>query len=442
MDMLNKIAFIGIALCASYSIHAQSKLPAPSKNQLAWQQTETNGFVHFGANSPAAFKNAYFDARQIVKTMKEAGFKIVVFTAKHHAGFCLWPSKYTDNTIASSGERNGKRDLVREMADACKEYGMKLGIYLSPWDAHEPTYGTPAYNDFYKNQLRELLSNYGPLAEVWFDGYKGKGAKPMNYDWQGFFKIVRELQPNAVIFSDIGPDVRWVGNERGNAAETSWSTISVGTMQPGNAKTAYLSTGDAAGEKWIASETDVSIRPGWFYNPAQDAQIKSGKDLMNIYYQSVGRNSVLLLNVPPNRFGVISKADSLSLMDFRSLREETFRTNLAKGSAPDALTDKNLATAVTLNENASKEFSFSRPVQFDRVLLQENIANGQRQVAGKLEYWDGGQWQLLSQITTIGYKRLLKVKPVSTQKVRYTVLQARQPVELAEIGFYKASPRE
>jgi alpha-L-fucosidase len=442
VDMLNKIVLLGIVLCASYTLPAQSKLPLPSKNQLAWQQTETNGFVHFGANNPAAFKNAYFDAKQIVRTMKEAGFKIVVFTAKHHAGFCLWPSKYTDNTIASSGERNGSRDLVREMADACKEYGMGLGLYLSPWDGHEPTYGTPAYNDFYKNQLRELLSNYGPLAEVWFDGYKGPNAKPMDYDWQGYFKIVRELQPNAVIFSDIGPDVRWVGNERGNASETSWSTISVGTMLPGKAKPAYLNTGDAGGEKWMASETDVSIRPGWFYNPAQDAQIKSGKDLMNIYYQSVGRNSVLLLNVPPNRYGVISDADRQSLMDFKSIREETFKNNLAKGAAPDQLTDKNLASSVTINEGASKEISFSQPVQFDRVMLQENIADGQRQVAGKLEYWDGQQWQLISQLSTIGYKRLLKVKPVSTQKVRYTVVQAKLPVELAEIGFYKASPKE
>jgi len=264
----------------------------------------------------------------------------------------------------------------------------------------------------------------------------------MDYDWQGYFNIVRELQPNAVIFSDIGPDVRWVGNERGNASETSWSTISVGTMLPGKAKPAYLNTGDALGETWMAAETDVSIRPGWFYNPAQDAQIKSGKDLMNIYYQSVGRNSVLLLNVPPNRYGVISDADRKSLMDFKSIREETFRTNLAKGVAPNQLTDKALATFVTIRQGASREFSFSKPIQFDRVMLQENIANGQRQVAGKLEYWDGRQWQLVSQLTTIGYKRLLKVKPVSTQKLRYTVTEAKMPVELAEIGFYKASPRE
>lgn len=440
--MLKKIMLYGIFFCASYSSQAQRSLPVPTKNQLAWQQLETNGFVHWGASNPKNFKTAKFDARQIVRTMKEAGFKIVVFTAKHHGGFCLWPSKYTDFSVASSEWKGGKGDPVREMADACKEYGLGLGIYLSPWDHHEPSYGTPAYNDFYKNQLRELLTQYGPIAEVWFDGYKGPKAKPMDYDWEGYFKLVRQLQPNAVIFSDIGPDVRWVGNEKGSGSETSWSTINVGDMLPGKAKPAYLKTGDAAGEKWMPTETDVSIRPGWFYNPAHDSLIKSGKELVDIYYNSVGRNSVLLLNVPPNRWGVISDADRQSLLDFRSILNETFRTNLAKGSVPAALTDKSLATSVVIDQNGSKEWSFPKPIQFDRVLLQENIAHGQRNENGRLEYWDGRQWQELAQVSTIGYKRLLRIKPVTAQKVRYTVLASKLPVELSEIGFYKASSRE
>lgn len=440
--MFNKIILSVIMAGASVTVSAQNPLPLPTKNQLKWQQLETNGFIHYGANNPGNFKPSQFDARQIIRTMKEAGFKIAVLTAKHHGGFCLWPSKYTQYSVAYSAWKEGKGDIVREIADACKEYGIGLGIYLSPWDKKEPTYGTPAYNDFYKNQLRELLTQYGPVAEVWFDGYKARDAKPMTCDWDGYFKLVRELQPNAVIFSDIGPDVRWVGNEKGNASETCWSTINVGTMLPGVADPAYLNTGDPEGASFMPAETDVSIRPGWFYNPAHDTLIKSGKELVNIYYQSVGRNSLLLLNVPPNHKGFISDADRQSLLDFRSILDETFRTNLAQGQVRSKLTDKKLSTFVTIKENTSQEWTFQKNILFDRILLQENIAHGQRHIAGKLEYWDGQQWQLLAQFTTIGYKRLLRVNAVTTTKVRFTVLKAKLPVELTEIGFYKASARE
>lgn len=442
MNMFNKVILSAIMAGVSVIAAAQSTLPVPTKNQLKWQQLETNGFIHYGANNPGNFKPSQFDARQIIRTMKEAGFKIAVLTAKHHGGFCLWPSKYTQYSVAYSAWKDGKGDIVREIADACKEYGLGLGIYLSPWDKKEPTYGTPAYNDFYKNQLRELLTQYGPVAEVWFDGYKARDAKPMTYDWDGYFQLVRELQPKAVIFSDIGPDVRWVGNESGNASETCWSTINPGTMQPGVADPAYLNTGDPEGAHFMPAETDVSIRPGWFYNPAHDTLIKSGKQLVNLYYQSVGRNSLLLLNVPPNHKGFISDADRQSLLDFRSILDETFRTNLAKSRVAKKLTDQKLATYITIKENTPVEWTFQQPIGFDRILLQENVAHGQRQAAGKLEYWDGQQWQLLSEFTTIGYKRLLRVPPVTTTKVRFTVSKAKLPVELAEIGFYKASSRE
>lgn len=449
--MLNKILFSTIVMGASLTLQAQQSgnvlaasnaLPVPNKYQLAWQQLETNGFIHYGANNPGNFNPSQFDARQIVRTMKEAGFKIVVLTAKHHGGFCLWPSKYTKYSVEYSKWKNGKGDVVREIADACKEYGVGLGIYLSPWDKQEATYGTPAYNDFYKNQLRELLTQYGPVAEVWFDGYKAKDAKPMTYDWEGYFKLVRELQPQAIMFSDIGPDVRWVGNEKGNAAETCWSTINIGTMLPGVADPAYLNTGDPNGAAWIPAETDVSIRPGWFYNPAHDTLIKSGKQLVDIYYQSVGRNSLLLLNVPPNHKGFISDDDRKSLLEFRSILDETFHTNLVQKRVIPKLTDQKLSSFITVKEKGSVVWGFTKSIEFDRVLLQENIEHGQHQVAGKLEYWNGNEWKLLAAFTTIGYKRLLRVHTITTNKIRFTVLEAKLPVELAELGFYKASTRE
>lgn len=449
VNMLNKFLFSIIFTGAALTLQAQNAadtmaapMPVPNKYQLAWQQLETNGFIHYGANNPGNFKPSGFDARQIVHTMKEAGFKIVVLTAKHHGGFCLWPSKYTKYSVEFSKWKDGKGDVVREVADACREFGVGFGVYLSPWDKKEETYGTPAYNDFYKNQLRELLTNYGPIAEVWFDGYKARDAKPMTYDWDGYFNLVRELQPQAIIFSDIGPDVRWVGNEKGNAAETCWSTINAGTMLPGVADPAYLNTGDPNGISWMPAETDVSIRPGWFYNPAHDTLIKSGKELVDIYYQSVGRNSLLLLNVPPNHKGFISDDDRKSLLEFRSILNETFHTNLANKNVRKELTDQQLATFITVNEKENITWNFKKPVQFDRVMLQENIAHGQRHAAGKLEYWNGEEWKPLAEFTTIGYKRLLRLNKVSTKKIRFTVVAAKLPVELAEIGFYKASSRE
>lgn len=295
-----------------YAFRAISQpLAVPSPRQLAWQQLETTAFLHFTVNTftdkewgegnedPKIFNPANFDARQIVKTLKDAGFKIAIITAKHHDGFCLWPSKYTSHSVKSSPWKNGKGDVVKDIAEACHEYGIKFGIYLSPWDRNQPLYGTNAYNTYYKNQLRELLTNYGEVSEVWFDGAKGKNAKDMQYDFPGFWKLVRRLQPKGVMFSDVGPDIRWVGNEAGNAGETCWSTITTDGMAPGNADPKYLNTGDPNGKLWIPAETDVSIRPGWFYHPSEDDKVKTGKQLVDLYYNSVGRNSLLLLNVPP-----------------------------------------------------------------------------------------------------------------------------------------------
>lgn len=440
--MQQKLILLLHLFFTGHSLFAQ-ELPRPSKAQLEWQQLETIAFIHYGNANPKTFNPSGFDARQIIKALRDAGMKMAIITAKHHGGFCLWPTKYTAFSVAGSAWKNGQGDVVKEIADACRAYGIKFGVYLSPWDKKEPSYGTPAYNDFYKNQLRELLTHYGEVAEVWFDGYKAKDAKPMEYDYPGYFQLVRALQPNAVIFSDIGPDVRWVGNEKGNASETNWSTIDIKEgMQPGAVSPAYLNRGDPDGSLWMPAETDVSIRPGWFYNPAHNTRIKSGKELVDIYYQSVGRNSVLLLNVPPDHKGVISDADIASLRDFRSILEETFKTNLASGKAPPALTDNKLRTFVTIREGTSQTIDLGSRKEFDRMLLQENIAGGQRQEEALVEYWDGGSWQRLTSFTTIGYKRLLRFPLIRTNRIRFTVKKARMPVELAEIGFYKASGRE
>ncbi|RDV15303.1 alpha-L-fucosidase [Pontibacter diazotrophicus] len=441
------------AIVASTPIVAQ-ELPKPEPRQLEWQQLETTAFLHFtvntftgkewgdGTESPQIFNPKDFDARKIVKTLKDTGFKMAIITAKHHDGFCLWPSKYTDHTVASSPWKNGKGDVVKEIADACQEYGIKFGFYLSPWDQHEEQYGTPSYNAFYKNQLRELLTNYGEVSEVWFDGAKGDNAKNMEYDFDGYWQLVRELQPKAVMFSDVGPDVRWVGNESGNAGETCWSTIDTVGMAPGKADPKYLNVGDPEGSLWIPAETDVSIRPGWFYHPEEDSKVKSGKQLVDLYYKSVGRNSLLLLNIPPNPKGLFAEQDVRSLHDFRSILDETFRENLAVGRVTKQLTDQKLTTYITLKEKQPLVWDFQKEIAFDRAMFQENIAEGQRNVTALMEYWDGKAWQQVDQFTTIGYKRLLRFPQIKTSRVRITVLEAKQPVQLAEVGFYKASPRE
>lgn len=443
-----RIRFAVLALIP-YLTFAQ---PRPAPRQLAWQQLETTAFLHFtvntftdkewgdGTESPAIFNPTKLNARQWIKTLKDAGFRMAIITAKHHDGFCLWPSKLTEHSVKNSPWKNGKGDVVREVADACREYGLKFGVYLSPWDRHEPRYGTAAYNDFYKAQLRELLTNYGPIAEVWFDGAKGENAKDMTYDFDGYWALVRELQPQAVMFSDAGPDVRWVGNEAGNAGETCWSTINTEGMAPGVADAKYLNTGDPAGKRWIPAETDVSIRPGWFYHPAEDAKVRSGHNLANLYYQSVGRNSLLLLNVPPNREGLLSEPDVASLREFRQILNETFKTNYV--AKQPKLTDRNLATFVTLRTDEPLTIDLARETTFDRLMIQENIANGQRVTGGKVEVWTGADWQPLAQFTTVGYKRLLRFSAVKASRIRLTFTTLDGSLELAEVGAFKASAGE
>lgn len=440
-----------ISLLSFCNLTAQA-LPKPTPRQLAWQQWETTAFLHFtvntytdkewgdGTESPKIFNPTEFDARKIVKTLKEAGFKLAILTAKHHDGFCLWQTKETEHSVKNSPYKDGKGDIVGEMAAACKDYGLKFGVYLSPWDRHEPSYGTPQYNDFYKRQLRELLTNYGDIYEVWFDGAKGENAKNMEYDFKGYWDMVRELQPEAVMFSDAGPDVRWVGNESGNAGETCWSTINTEGLAPGKADEKYLNTGDAKGKFWVPAETDASIRPGWFYHEKENSKVRSPKDLVNLYYKSVGRNSLLLLNIPPTPQGTLHDTDVANILEFRSILDETFDKNLAKGKVVKNLADNKITTAELVIKPL--EINFNKEITIDRAMFQENIAEGQRIEKAKLEYWTGKKWQLVQEFTTVGYKRLLRFDPIKTSKMRFTVLQSKAPVLLAEIGFFKASSRE
>jgi alpha-L-fucosidase len=444
--------------CISFSFFITTAfaqtLPTPAKRQLAWQKMETNAFIHFtvntftdkewgeGTEDEKIFNPTHLDARQWIKALKDAGFKMAILTAKHHDGFCLWPSKYTEHSVKNSPWKNGKGDVVKEVADACREYGLKFGVYLSPWDRHESSYGTSAYNNYYKNQLRELLTNYGEISEVWFDGAKGENAKDMQYDFKGYWQLVRQLQPNAVIFSDAGPDVRWVGNESGNAGQTCWSTIDTTGMAPGKADAKYLNTGDPNGKAWIPAETDVSIRPGWFYHDKENDKVKSPQQLVNLYYQSVGHNSLLLLNIPPNKEGLFSENDINNITAFRNILNETFKNNFAKGKVLPSLTDNKLSTFIPLKINQPLIIDFKKPVKIDRAMLQENIATGQRIKKALLEYWDEGQWKNLESFTTVGYKRLLRFDELTVQKLRLTILESKGKVQLSEIGFFKASEKE
>ncbi|WP_345270672.1 alpha-L-fucosidase [Nibrella viscosa] len=452
---------------------AQRDIPTnpvkPTPQQLQYQQQELIGFLHFGVNTfsdrewgtgkedPRSFNPTKLDARQWVQAAKTAGMKTLIITAKHHDGFCLWPSKYTDHSVKSSPWKNGKGDVVRELTDACREAGMKLGIYLSPWDMHEPKYGTSEYNQFYLNQLRELLTNYGPIAELWMDGAKGENAKNMEYDFEAYRALIRQLQPNAVIFSDVGPGVRWIGNERGFAGETCWSTINTEGMAIGKADSKYLNTGDPNGDEWIPGECDVSIRPGWFYHAKEDSRVKTPQQLVDIYYKSVGRNGTLLLNLPPDQNGLLHENDVAALRGMREILNETFQKNLAlkkpvkagsqwTGFATQRLTDGNADTYWAAKEgetSATLELDLGRPTTFDRVSLQEPVRLGQRIAAFRVEAEQNGTWQEVAKGTTIGYKRLLRLdSPVTAQRIRIVIEQANNTVALSEIGLYQASERE
>jgi len=444
--------------------------PVPSAAQLEWQKMEYNMFIHFGPNTftnvewgdgkedPKVFNPTDLDCRQWVATAKAAGMKGIIITAKHHDGFCLWPSEYSTHTVRESAWKDGKGDLLRELSDACKEYGLKFGVYLSPWDQNHPAYGTPEYNQIFSNTLDEVLIQYGEVFEQWFDGAngEGEGGKKQVYDWEMFHNTVYRNQPDAIIFSDIGPGCRWVGNEAGHVGETNWSRLDIEGFEPGlNAPNLdTLNQGNIHGAAWVPAETNTSIRPGWFYSPDTDDKVKSLEELVDIYYTSVGRNSTFLLNIPPDKTGRIHKNDSIRLMELKDAIDESFKTNLAKGKATATnirgkaysasnLLDGNYDSYWATADNvltASVELEMAEAQSFNRLVLQEYITLGQRVAAFDVEYWDASAntWIPLVEATTIGYKRILSFDQVTTNKIRLNISQSLACPVLNNLELYLA----
>jgi alpha-L-fucosidase len=468
-----------VVACSSREVRPPAPVgPLPTTAQLAWHQMEMNAFIHFtintytdkewgfGNESPELFNPAEFDAGQWVRVMKAAGFKGVILTAKHHDGFCLWPSQYTAHSVKASPFMDGKGDVVGALAAAAKSNDLKFGIYLSPWDRNHSAYGTPVYVEYYRDQLRELFEAYGPVFEMWFDGANGGdgyygGANEKRridgstyYDWPGTIALVRDMEPNIIFFSDAGPGVRWVGNERGVAGETNWNTISIDTLFAGKGGIEkLLNTGHENGTSWVPAETDVSIRPGWFYHEKEDSLVKTPERLFEIYLSSVGRGSTLLLNIPPDRRGLIHERDVASLQGFRKLLDEAFAIDLARDATLTAdqerggskfysatmagdgdpttywCTDDSVTTGeitIDLNEDT--------PVNY--VVLQEYIALGQRVKEFELMAEENGRWRPVEKGTTIGYKRIIKTPALRTARLKVVIKDAKASPLISSISVY------
>ncbi len=447
----------------------------PTLQQVAWQESELTMFVHFGMNTftnrewgegredPKLFNPTALDAHQWVRTAKESGFRYIILTAKHHDGFCLWPSKYSEHSVKNSHWKNGKGDIVREFANACHSAHMKMGIYLSPWDRHEPSYGdSPAYNRHYINQMTELLTNYGDVAEVWLDGANGEGpnGKKQVYDFDAFQSTIRKLQPNAVIFAPIqmNPDIRWIGNEDGSAGDPCWSTfdtekfIAVDNTEGWGAKEeAMYQHGHPGGSRWMPGESDVSIRPGWFWHEDQNNQLKTVDHLMDLYFKSVGRNSLLLLNVPPNREGLFSDGDVARLHEFKAARDRAFANDLTQGANATAeSTAGNHKPANILDgkpstywmpRDASDSYSLKidlgKEVSFNVALIEEFISEGQCVKDFHLEAATDAGWKEIAKGETIGHRRLQRFDVVTSSKVRITFSNSLATPMIRRFSLYK-----
>ncbi|MBV3635787.1 alpha-L-fucosidase [Bacteroides cellulosilyticus] len=431
----------------------------PTPQQLEWQRMELTAFLHFGVNTftgrewgdgtedPAIFNPTSLDCEQWVRTLKESGFKMAIITAKHHDGFCLWPTKTTRHSVASSSWKGGKGDVVRELRDACKKYGIKFGVYLSPWDRNASCYGdSPAYNQFFIEQLTELLTNYGEVHEVWFDGANGEGpnGKKQIYDWDAILKTIRRLQPKAVT-AIMGDDVRWVGNEKGIGRETEWSATA---LTPGiyprsgeqNKELGIFGKAKDLGGRdivaratelfWYPSEVDVSIRPGWFYHADQDKQVKSLNHLTDIYFKSVGYNSVLLLNIPPDLRGLINENDVQRLKEFSSYLKKTFARNyVLKGNE-----------AWHGTSGTVRQYDIQKEALVNAFMIQEDISKGQRVESFLVEAYKDGSWIHMAEGTTIGYKRLVRFSDTRPERIRVTIRSARGVANVAAVGLFYAEP--
>ncbi|EGJ71605.1 coagulation factor 5/8 type domain protein [Bacteroides coprosuis DSM 18011] len=441
-------------------INMASRL-VPSPTQLEWQQMELTAFLHFGINTftgrewgtgeedPSLFNPQKLNAEQWVKVLKDSGFKMALLTAKHHDGFCLWPTKTTRHSVASSPWKDGKGDVVRDLKEACDKYGLKFGVYLSPWDRNASCYGTDEYNDFFIQQLTELLTQYGDIYEVWFDGANGEGpnGKVQTYDWERILSTIKQLQPRAVT-AIMGDDVRWVGNESGLGRTTEWSVTPLVPSSYARAKKVNASLGiddvskDLGSREllakanelfWYPSEVDVSIRPGWFYHPEEDHQVKSVNQLVDIYFQSVGLNSVLLLNIPPNTDGLISQSDASRLYDFSNYIQTYLEHNLVA----------NPTVKHKVSEGNSIRYHLENEENINTLLIQEDISNGQRIEKFEIEGKFDDEWIQIAEGTTVGYKRLIRLpQDIKVEKLRLTILQARGNAYISKLGAFYCPPAE
>lgn len=424
--------------------------PTPSPRQLRHHAREFYGFLHFTVNtftdkewgygdeSPAIFNPTDFDADAVAEAAREGGMAGLILTCKHHDGFCLWPSAHTEHSVKNSPWRNGKGDVVREISDACGRAGLEFGVYLSPWDRNHPAYAAPAYLDYYRAQLRELLTGYGPIFEVWFDGANGGdgyygGANEKRaidnrtyYDWENTWKIVRELQPDAVMFSDAGPDIRWVGNEEGVAGDPCWATLNTEGIAPGQADAALLNSGERNGTVWLPAECDVSIRPGWFYHAHEDDKVRSPQNLADLYFKSVGRGASFLLNLPPDRRGRIHENDVDSLQSFRAHLDATFEHNMA-------------AHAVLTPSETGREILLTLPERrtFNVIRLREDLPQGQRVSGFGVDVQEEETWLEVGAGQSIGSCRLLRIPTVAADRIRIRITEAAAPPLVETALFFE-----
>lgn len=463
--------------CENSKEKIQPIQPLPNTYQLEWQQLEYYAFIHFNMNTftnkewgygdekPELFNPTKLNTRQWARVVKESGMKGIIITAKHHDGFCLWPSSYTEHSVKNSPWKSGEGDLIKELSESCKEFGLKFGIYLSPWDRNHQNYGEQKYLTYFRNQLKELLTNYGDIFEVWFDGANGGdgfygGAyedrrvdKKTYYDWIKTIKIIRKLQPHAVIFSDAGPDIRWVGNEKGYANETTWSPIYKDSLYAGMPDFNRFSSGQEEGTHWIPTETDVSIRPGWYYHSEEDNRVKSLSKLVDIYYNSVGLNSSLLLNIPVDKRGLIHENDQLRLKELAKFIEKTFSKNyildqkIITSSSEEGYPKLNLIdndlNSYWVSDSSDKSVSITiklkSPEEVNTFMIQEYIPLGQRIKSFTFELFTAKEgWKNIYKGTTIGNKRLLRFETQKIDGLRFKVSKSKAQVIISNIGLFKA----
>jgi alpha-L-fucosidase len=464
----------GCALAPSAPPEPEPLAPVPSASQLRWHALEAYAFVHFNMNTftgrewgegtedPALFQPSALDCAQWVSVCKRAGLKAIILTAKHHDGFCLWPSALTGHDVAASPWREGRGDVVRELYEACRAEGLLLGLYLSPWDRNAPCYGdSERYNDFYVGQLEELLTRYGPVFEVWWDGACGEGpnGKKQVYDWERFRGTVRRLQPEAVIFSDVGPGVRWIGNERGIAGETNWGMLSPAGFEPGLGAPPLevLNRGQEDGTDWIPGECDVSIRPGWYYHAEEDGAVKTLAQLLELWHASVGRGANFLLNLPVDRRGLVHENDAARLVELRAALDAIYGVDLARGARARATNVRGgharFAAANALDHDADTywatddgvrecalELELGAPVRCDRIRLEEPLRLGQRVRAFEVEVRTAGAWRAVASGTTIGARRILAFEPIQAEAVRVRIVSARACPALSSVQLFLAPP--